>query len=189
MAEAFTSYKIENDEKFKAAITRARLVTDDLRIPLTLISKDFYKSEKAIFMLSGPGQYPDFGGLNPEEKVMVKGREVTRRVAAKFRKQQKHGFVYPLMRGTGRIEKSLTEPTAPDSFNQIVNRRTLIIGSEVPYLKYHQSDEPRSKIPLRKLLFIGPESKFANSDQQGRVGRWMNIMNDFVIKKMKQRYG
>ncbi len=169
MAEGFTSYKIGNDKAFKAAIERAKTVTSDLTIPLTLISKDFYRSERAIFMLKGPGQYEDL-------------KERTKR------DKQRLGFsVYPILKRTGKLEGSVTNPTDPNAVNQIVNKRTLIIGTTVDYAGYHQSDRPRKKIPLRKFLFIGPESSFANSDQQGRVGRWMNIMNDFVIQKMKQK--
>jgi len=187
MAEGFTSYKIGNDAKFKDAMNRVRLVTDDLRIPLTLISKDFYKSEKAIFLLGSAGQYPDFGGFNPGAKMMYKGQETTRREAYKARKQAKYGFVYPLLKASGRLEGSVTNPMHQDAVNQIVNKRTLIIGTTVPYGVYHQSDRARAKIPLRKFLFIGPESRFANSDQQGRVGRWMNILNSFVLQKLKSK--
>lgn len=187
MAESFSSYKIENDTKFRAALERAKGVTDDLRVPLTLITKDFYRSNKAIFMLKSAGQYPDLGGFSPDTPVSLRGRQVTRRVAAQFRKKQMWGFVYPILKGSGRLEGSVTDPTHADAVNQIINKRTLIIGTTVPYGVYHQSDRQRSKIPLRKFLFIGPESKFANSDQQGRVGRWMNILNAYVLQKLKQK--
>ena len=166
MAETFTSYKIENDRAFYAAIERAKKVTSDLTIPLTLIAKDFYKSEKSIFMLKGPGQYEDLKDATKEDK-------------------RRGGFsVYPILARTGRLGDSLTNPTHPDAINQIVNKRTLVIGTGVSYGVFHQSDRPRNKIPLRKFLFIGPESRFANADQQGRLGRWMNIMNAFVMKKL-----
>lgn len=169
---SFTSYEVDNDKKFHAAIVRAKMVTDDLRVPLTLIAKDFYKSEKTIFMLQGPGAYPDF-----------KKDDSGRSRYAEF-KLNKYGFVYPLLMAKGRLAGSVTDPSHPDAINEIVNKRTLIIGSKVPYGVYHQSDRPRRKIPLRKFLFIGPESTFATSDQQGRVGRWLNIMNSFVLKKL-----
>jgi phage gpG-like protein len=168
----FTSYEVDNDKKFQAAIVRAKMVTDDLTIPLTLIAKDFYKSESAIFMLQGPGQYPDF----------KKGKDGRSRYAE--RKLEKHGFIYPLLMATGRLAGSVTNPEHKDAINQIVNKRTLIIGTKVPYGVYHQSDAPRPIMPLRKFLFIGPESTFANSDQQGRVGRWLNILNSFILKKL-----
>lgn len=161
-----TSYEIDNDKKFQSALIRAKAVTDDLSVPLGLISKDFYKSERAIFLLKGPGQYPDLKESTKAQKLRL-------------------GFsVYPILKRTGRLEGSVTNPSHPDAVNQIINKRTLVIGSTVPYGVYHQSDAPRSKIPLRKFLFIGPESRFANSDQQGRVGRWLNILNSYVLKKL-----
>lgn len=182
---AFTSYDVDADKKFAAAIARARLVTDDLTIPLTQISKDFYKSEKAIFMLKSAGKYPDLStkpfrafwkNVHPYAHLYEGGY--------KQYKQENFGFQYPILKRTGRLEASLTNPADADAVNQIINKRTLIIGTEVEYGIYHQSDAPRTKIPLRKFLFIGPESTFATSDQQGRVGRWLNIMNSHVLKKM-----
>jgi phage gpG-like protein len=170
---SFTSYDIDADKKFQSALVRAKAVTSDLTIPLTLISKDFYKSQKAIFMLKGPGQYPDLQDDPPP------GRSTKR-------EKVRLGFsVYPILKRTGRLEGSTTIPTHPDAVNQIINRRTLIIGSKVPYGVYHQSDKPRkTKLPMRKFLFIGPESTFATSDQQGRVGRWLNILNSYILKKL-----
>ncbi len=191
MSEAFTSYSIANDEKFRAAIEKVRGVTDDLRIPLTLITKDFEKSEKGIFMLQSSGQYPDFGGFNPNKKVKYKGVEMTRREMAKKKKFDKVGFVYPLLRGKNKaIETSLTDSTDRNAVRQIIEKRTLIIGSTVPYIVYHQSDRPRHKIPQRKVLFIGPEApKFATSEQTGRLQRWLGILDDFLVKQMRRKYG
>jgi len=53
VAEEFTSYSVDNDRSFRAALDRAISASTDLTLPLTLISKDFYKSEKAIFKLGG----------------------------------------------------------------------------------------------------------------------------------------
>lgn len=164
-----TSYIVDNDRKFRNAINRARKVTDDLRIPLTLISKDFYKSEKAIFQLKGPGQYPDLADSTKRQK-------------------RKAGFsIYPILRRKGRLEKSITTPNHADSINRIINKTVLVIGTKTPYGIFHQSDAPRKKIPLRKFLFIGPEApRFATSDQMGRTQRWLNILNEFVLQKTQQ---
>ena len=170
MVDVVTSYEVDNDKAFQRAIERAKRAVDDLTVPLTLITKDFYRSEKAIFQLQSPGQYPDLARSTKKARARA------------------GVSVYPILMGMGtsrgKLAKSLTEPDSPDAYNQIINKRTLFIGTQVEYGIYHQSDAPRSKIPLRKFLFIGPESKFANSDQQGRVGRWLNIMNDFVLKKL-----
>lgn len=162
----FTSYIVDNDRLFQDALNRARAVTDDLRIPLTLISKDFYKSEKAIFQLGGPGKYKDLADSTKRQK-------------------EKAGFpIYPILKRKGRLAGSVTDPGHADAINRILNKTTLIIGTKVPYGVFHQSDKPRKKIPLRKFLFIGPEApRFATSDQMGRTERWLNIMNEFVLQK------
>lgn len=175
MAQAFTSYIVDNDRKFRDAIARAVAVTDDLRIPFTLILADFYKSEESIFNLSGPGQYPPFK-VNPK----------TGKSAYEERKTKAWGFSYPLLVRTGRLADSVTDPQSPEAVTML-EKLSLIFGTINPYAIYHQSDDPRTKIPLRKFLFIGPEApQFATSETTGRPERWMNIMNDFVLKKLKQ---
>lgn len=170
---AFTSYIIENDRRFKDALERARAACDDLRIPFSLILNDFYRSEQAIFKLQGPGQYPDFKNGGPESRY------------AKLKMKQV-GFKYPLLFKTGKLAASLLGPKNEGSI-ATVRPLEMFFGTAVPYAIYHQSDEPRAKIPLRKFLFIGPEApQFANSDQTGRPERWLNIMNDFVLKKVKK---
>lgn len=170
---SFTSYLVDNDRIFRDAVKRALETASDLRIPFTLILSDFYRSERAIFSLKSPGQYPDYKNGGPESRyAKLKNKEV--------------GFKYPLLVRKGALAASLLSPGANGSIAEITPT-SLTIGTQIPYGIYHQSDEPRSKIPLRKFLFIGPEaSQFATSDQQGRPERWLNIMNDFVLAKMRQ---
>lgn len=171
------SYSIENDKLFKEALDDARDKVANLRLPFKLISMDFYKSQKAIFMLQGPGQYPDFGGIKPTSKSTLR---------AKIAKFDRAGFVYPLLMGKSqRIMNSTTSPNHSDSIN-VITDKVLIIGTKTPYGIYHQSDSPRKKIPLRKFLFIGPEaSRYATSDQMGRLERWKRILKDYVDEKLK----
>ena len=114
--------------------------------------------------MSGPGQYPD---LRPKTKA-----EKTRL-----------GFsVYPILKRTGRLAESLTNPAHTDAINEIVNKTVLFIGSRVEYLVFHQSDASRTIIPLRKVLFIGPEApRFATGEQIGRLQRWVSILEEYEI--------
>lgn len=192
MGEAFTSYSVDNDGQFRNAITRAQAFSDDLRVPFTLIAADFYKSEQAIFALKGPGQYPPFKNSEGVQSLGGKGNEFGRRRAYvttalspyQKKKIKKYGFDYPLLVATGRLATSLLSPGSPGNVTNI-GPTELTMGTTVPYGIYHQSDQPRKKIPLRKFLFIGPESTFANSDQQGRLERWLGIMQDAINKGMK----
>lgn len=180
MAEQFSSYSIENDRIFQAALNKVRKQATDLTIPLTLISKDFYKSERAIFKLKGPGQYPDLS-TKPFTAWWEKDDELNAFYPGGYKeyKEAKYGFIYPILKRSGALERSVTDPRDANAINQIVNKNTLIIGTKVPYAIFHQSDKPRSKIPLRKFLFIGPESRFASSEQKGRLQRWISILDSY----------
>lgn len=164
---SFTSYSVDNDNRFKRAVDRALATTKSLKIPFTLIANDFYKSERAIFTLGSKGQYPDLADSTKKQKSRA-GRSP-----------------YPILVRSGILSDSLLSSGAAGSL-LIIGDRSLVLGTQVKYGIFHQSDRPRSKIPLRKFLFIGPEAKkFATSDQVGRLGRWMNILNDFVLKKLE----
>lgn len=169
-----TSYNIRNDRAFQAALERARRVTGDLRLPFTLIAKDFYKSQRAIWDLKGAGQYPDLA-----ESTKIRRKSMKRPGATNVN--------YPILLGeTGDLRDSMTNPKDPNTILEI-GKTDLTIGTKVPYGIYHQSDSPRSKIPLRKFLFIGPEApKFAVGDLSGRPERWLKTLNDYVVKKMKE---
>jgi len=193
VAEAFTSYQVDNDRRFRNAIQRAADATGDLRVPFGLILADFYKSEQAIFALKGPGQYPPFKHSVRATSLGKKfGNDVKRgqgydvsKSPYQREKIKKVGFDYPLLVRTGSLSASLLSATAQGAV-AIIGATELTIGTTIPYGVYHQSDAPRSKIPLRKFLFIGPEaSQFATSDQQGRPERWMNILNDYVLKQSR----
>lgn len=167
------SYSADNDRRFRNGLDRAKLVTSDLRVPFTLIAKDFYRSQKAIWQLSGPGQYDDLSESTKKQK--------SRRGIA----------IYPILGGSSR---SLEQAAAVEGgVGNITNigKLSLVMGvdsSTIPYAIYHQSDKPRKKIPLRKFIFIGPEAKqFATSDMVGRLERWLNIMNSFIMQKLRQQ--
>lgn len=167
-----TSYSVDNDRRFRLALKRAADSLDDLRLPFTLILADFYKSEQAIFKLKSPGQYPDYVGGEKSRYAKAKEKAL--------------GFRYPLLVRTGKLAASLLSKDAAGAVG-IVGPTQLVIGTTVEYGIYHQSDAPRKKIPLRKFLFIGPEApRFATSEQQGRLERWANILNDYTYKMMKR---
>lgn len=183
------SYTVENDAKFAQTLRDASQIVSDLRIPFGLISRDFYRSELAIFKLKGPGKYPPFKNsirvAAPGKKPGTYSKRETFDVSKSIyqqRKIKKWGFDYPLLVASGRLAASITQPNAPGSINQIT-KLSMVIGTSVPYGIYHQSDAPRSKIPQRKFVFIGPEApSFATSEQQGRLQRWIGYVEDYAIK-------
>lgn len=51
---------------------------------------------------------------------------------------------------TGKMQQGFNFNVTPD---------TLVIGNDTPYFKYHQSTEPRSKMPRRPMLGVNAEVK------------------------------
>jgi hypothetical protein len=180
MADSFTSYTVDNDRKFRNAIKKAAEVSEDLRVPFGLILRDFYKSEQAIFKLSGPGKYPPFKGPIDPKTGMTKYQAA---------KKKKVGFDYPLLVRTGALSASLLGPNNKGSISKIT-KLSLTFGTSIDYGIYHQSDKARSKIPLRKFLFIGPEApSFASSEQIGRLQRWQGYIQDHIKKQVNKALG
>lgn len=165
----FIHMNIKNHAAFIGTLQKAAKQVDDLRFPMGEISRDFYKSEKAIFQLSSPGGYPD--------------------LAESTKKQKKRLGIplYPILKRSGRLEASITGPGAEGSIN-IIGRKSLIIGTAISYGIFHNSDEPRSKIPQRKFVFIGPESREFAGRQEfgGRLVRWNNIITKYVEAVLKE---
>lgn len=182
MSESFTSYSVDNDRKFRRALKQASEVSTDLRVPFGLILRDFYKSQQAIFKLSGPGQYPPFKNSVGKYQQQGSARRFvdTSKSAYQKAKIKAVGFDYPLLVRSGALAKSLLGPNNKGSVS-IITQLSLIIGTLIRYGIYHQSDEARKKIPLRKFLFIGPEAPtFATSEQMGRLVRWEGILNNHI---------
>lgn len=172
MVETFISYDVDNDRKFRNAINVASKVSQDLRVPFGLILRDFYKSEQSIFKLKGPGRYPPFKGKQNKD-----GKTAYQRY-----KIRKYGFDYPLLVGKGNLAASLLGPNNPGSIANI-SYLSLIFGTSIKYGIYHQSNQDRTRLPLRKFLFIGPEAgEFADPNQMGRLKRWTDILYAHIAK-------
>ncbi len=185
-----TSYSLENDAAFARTLKDAAEIISDFRIPFGLISRDFYKSEKAIFGLKGPGLYPPFknshrvqfegDGFGGTKRIAPKKQFDVSKSPYQLRKIKKYGFDYPLLVASGKLAASITQPNAPGSVN-IITPLSLVLGTSLSYGIYHQLGT--KKMPMRKFVFIGPEApQFANSEQQGRLERWVGYIEDYVIK-------
>lgn len=162
---AFTSYMVDNDRLFEKLINNVKRISDDLRVPFGLIAQDFHTSEAALFNLKGPGQFPDL-------------REKT-----KQRKIAAFGSAFPILVAKGRLRDSLTSNNSDSIVT--VGRASLTIGTKVPYGRFHQ--DGTKNLPVRKFLFIGPESIFATSAQKGRLQRWFNILVTHMIQESKRK--
>ena len=160
-----TSYEIENDKEFAAAIDRALTKVSDLSVAWELISKDWRKSNKTQFSLQNSGLYP----------------ELSEKYAAR---KSKLFPGKPILVATERLKKSVTEKSHKDHIN-IIKKSGFIFGTKTPYGIFHQSDDPRKLIPLRKFLFIGPESpQAAPSIRVGRLERWIGLVENEVQSQL-----
>lgn len=159
----FISYDSKADKEVRNLLKRIGKVTNDLTPYLVTIAEELRQSRKAIFKLKSRGAYPDFKGPKIAETwstgKLARPESRTRdgsKTAYQYAKKKNYGFEYPLLRATGRLEKSITT-TNGDHIATVINKRTLEFGTAVDYGDYHQSDAPRSKMPLRKFLFIGSD--------------------------------
>lgn len=158
---------VDEDGRFQDALNRAKGVSDDLRIPFSAIGQHWFQGNRAIFSLRGPGQYTDLAESTKKEK------------------QRKVGFVYPILKRTGALEKSITNPRDQNAIYE-PGKQVLILGSRIPYGIYHQSSGPRTRLPYRPFVFVGPETPYATQDQKKRPQVWLEILNDYVIQKLNQ---
>ena len=158
-------YAFDQDSEFRKTLEDVYNRTGDLTIPLTLIAKSWYKGNRSIFVLKGPGRYIDL-----TEKY-------------KRRKKSKWGFVYPILKASGRLAESITDPSSADAIHYIVNKNTLVLGTSVPYAIYHQSQEPRTRMPYRPFLFVGVEQIAPNDIKNNRLKTWFQILDSYLTQR------
>jgi phage gpG-like protein len=65
---------------------------------------------------------------------------------------------HPILRRTGALARSLT---TPDGAIVSTTPTTLRIGSAVPYFRYHQSNEPRTRLPRRAPVNLTADDRTA----------------------------
>jgi len=174
-------FSIENEKAFKEELDKLAKVSNDFRIPFRIISSDFYRSQRKIFLLKSEGLYPPLGGFNPNSPSGF-GTQ-TKRQRAEALKERKTGHAWaPILFGkTGDLRDSTLSRTHRYS-RYYLGRQELEIGTSVPYGKYHQSDMPRSVIPQRKFIFIDgpPSDKSQDSSINGRRQRWIDIIDSHI---------
>lgn len=185
MADEF-EFTIDNERDFIRAMNRLKTVSSDFRKPFSFIANDFYKSNKIIFGLKGPGLYNPLGGFRYREEL-PSGK--TRRKAAEEQKTRRVKFAYPLLIGaTKRLAKSVLSRRASGSVF-FLNESTLEMGTEVKSFtgfNYPLLHQEGGKIhPKRKFIFIdGGADVSKSSSIAGRRERWLNILNTEVILKL-----
>lgn len=173
-------WTIQNVNDFQERLDRLAQHSSDFRIPFRLISSDFYRSQRQLFLLQSAGMYEDLS-TKPFLAFWQNKNGFASYYAGGYKeyKQVNLGFTYPILVGKTR---DLANSTLGKSHRYSVfflGKQELQIGSSVPYGKYHQSDKPRTKIPQRKFIFIdgGEGDKSKGSGINGRRERWLSIID------------
>ena len=176
-------YDVDPDKKFDKEISNAVKKLNDLTVPLQLMTREWFKANRSIFDegRKGPGKYKD---LDPEYKKI---------------KEQAIGSAYPILIGflkspgsparkSGKLGKSMTDPSNPDSISTIVNKKALILGTKVttakgsPYGRFLHFGT--RKMPARPFVLIGGE-QVATSQVNKRRQNWVKMLNDFALQVSK----
>ncbi len=158
-------FVVDPDNEFKKAIQKASEEVEDLTIPFTLMEQSWFKSNRAIFSLKGPGKYSDLSEVY------------------KPRKKKDVGFIYPILRRLGALESSLTVPGDEDSVATILNKKTLVLGTKTPYAGFLHGGT--SRMPARPMVLVGAEQVAPDEINRRRLA-WIEILGDYVLQKAKQ---
>jgi phage gpG-like protein len=183
------TFKVET-ASITATIDRFRDKVSDLRPAFIQIAAEFYKTNRAIFKLKGPGKYTDFVGpkiantwMNPGLPAKrIRNGNMTAYQWAKTKRRWPgvNAKGYPLLKASGVLENSITRDNDPNSV-KIITKMSLILGTTVPYGIYHQSDEPRkTNLPMRKFLFIDPSTTFDDPALSRRSEAWTKLISNYV---------
>lgn len=157
--------KREFEKKLRKLIKRG----NDFSPVFHTIGEMFRQSRKTIFDLGSAGGYPDL-------------KESTKRQKAK-----EVGFLYPILFRHGSLRSSLVDRSDPDNIT-IIKKTSFAFGTKLHYAKYHNSNKtPRKKIPQRKFVFWGAESrKFQHLTEATRTleGRAIESLKKFIARDM-----
>ena len=153
--EAIT-IELDPTGKFDRAIKAALDKVSDLRPVWAAIIPQWFKSNRAPFTLKGPGKYAD---LSKKYKIQKKPR---------------WGFVYPILKASGRLEKSLTVLGGESIIAQ--DKTSLLLGTATPYAVWLHFGT--RKMPARPVIMIGAEQ---TGETNARLDGFTKILRDYAL--------
>jgi hypothetical protein len=157
-----TTIKVDPSGQFRDNFREKLARVKDLRIPLELIRESWFKGNRSIFALSGPGRYVDLSA------------------SYKRQKRRQVGFVYPILRKSGLLEAALTEPGNTNSISQLIGKKSLDLGvtESIRYFGYVHFGTRKMK--ARPYILLGAE-QVSPPDLNRRVEAWQKLIQDYVI--------
>jgi phage gpG-like protein len=133
---------IAGEVQMDRGIARFADGVSDYRPIWAVIEDDFYALEKRQFQTEGAEGGDPWQELSPAYGA--------------WKEEQFPGK--PILERTGELMASLTEPNHPQGV-RIEERKTLTLGTRVPYAIYHQSIQPRRRLPRRPEIMVTEEFK------------------------------
>jgi phage gpG-like protein len=195
MKSKFIDFRVDPKGSFKKALRQAGKISSDLRAPFKTITMSFYKSNKFLFKDNRKLNVFDDLSENPLYAFWLKDNDkaVIENQGSKFfeggykdLKQKKYGFVYPILKATGALERSITDPTDPNAISSVLNKTTLLLGTKLPYAGWLQNGT--KKMPARPFLVVGTEKGlWAQSTQmQRRKEAWMRTLEKYCADSIRK---
>jgi phage gpG-like protein len=129
--------EIAGEVQMDRGIARFADGVSDYRPIWPVIEDDFYAQVKAQFKSEGTEGGERWAPLS----------------AAYAAWKERHYPGNPILQRTGNLEKSLTSGADPNAV-KIEERKTLTLGSKIPYAIYHQSPLPRKRLPRRPEIML-----------------------------------
>lgn len=188
----YLEYAFDKNSNFQKKLNEVFKATGDLTLPLTLIANSWFRGNNSIFVLKGPGRYKDLS-TKPMFPFWERKKNLRRFYPGGYKeyKKEKYGFVYPILKATGKLASSITNQSDSNAIARIEGGKNLILGTKVPYGIYHQMDrniDPgKGKIPYRPFLFVGVEQIAPNDIKNNRVKTWIKILDNHFESVMRKK--
>ena len=179
--------KLLNSDEFDKKIRAAIAAVKNLRPEFTVIANMWYKDNKQIFDLKSAGQYEDYkpgkGGKLPSPYMLYK---------KKHAKGLNNDF-YPLLKFSGKLEASITNPAAPGAVKKITPTM-LVLGTEVVSKKGHSYPLDlqlgTGKTAARPPIINKKSSEHGQSHIfESRLANYMRVISLSVAKRVKRAAG
>tara|TARA_A100001201_G_scaffold143527_1_gene145583 strand:- start:899 stop:1516 length:618 start_codon:yes stop_codon:yes gene_type:complete len=197
----FVDFRVDPTGAFKKALRESGKKTDDLRTPFKLISQAFYKTNKFLFepgkkrnVFEDLSEKPLYAFWLDDDDAAVAKNNGSKFFEGGYKdlKKKTHGFIYPILKASGALERSLTIPTDPNTVASVINKKTLILGTMVtsekgaPYPAFLQFGT--KFMPARPYLVVGTEKgKWAKSRTiQRRKQRWIELLEKYCADSLRK---
>ena len=152
------TFEVAGEKQIARRFTRLDDAVEDMTPAFKEITKSFYAGEKRQFETEGGW---GSGGWLPLSPAYEAWKDPT----------------LSIMELSGDLKASLTGMVPPNTAGniEIIESNQLILGTDIDYAIYHQSNAPRTKLPQRKVIEL-PESERK---------KWTSIIHEHIWKTQR----